>query len=468
MGRFLSPQKRTPNAPDPLATAVSPPLAAAPTPSPAVREESVSVFHWIGMWSVCLYLISGFATEVGTRVFHASPHLAVVAMVVMFITFVLTGGLFRSMRGRISQLWWGLMLWMIICIPFSTWRTGSIMMLSNYIPRSHILLFCLAAFLISFQQCRIFMLVSAVSSYSLLLWCYLFGVMDPLAGRFVIPGSVFYQNANDLGIQLAASLGGLVYLCMQKSLVWKLLGVLGFPITLFYILKTGSRGVFLSCIAFTLVVFLYSRGVAKVLVVVGAAATLAVALLIIPSDTLSRLVLLFLNPQEAVQSEEGLTQNEVYSIGSQMARWELIKLSLWYTMTNPVFGVGPGEFVDRVDGDAARESRHSTSAGTHNTYTQVSSECGLPGAFLYIAVLWLTIRTSHRLLMQSRGHPELTELHRMAFILLITTVTFAVNALFHHLTYTGHLALLAGQALACQRAVEPLLQRLRTNPAGAG
>jgi hypothetical protein len=426
------------------------------------REETASVFHWLGMWGLVLYLNSGFLSEVGVRTFGGSPHVGVIALAGMFIMFILTGGLFRCLRDKIGRFWLGFLIWMLICIVFSTWRTGSLAMVTDYVPRSYMLLFFLSAFLVDRRQCRVFMLATALSCYSTLLWCFLNGVMDPASGRFIIPQSLFYSNANDLGIQLAISLSGFLYLSMQRALVLRLFGFIGFPVALFYMLKTGSRGAFLACGVFVAVTFLYSRGVAKVAVIAGVAVTLAVAALAIPSSTLSRLVLIFLDPQEEARSEETYTQQEIYSIGSQMARWELVKLSLWCTVTNPLFGVGPGEFIDYVAGEAAKKSQRSGWAGTHNAYTQVSSECGLPGAFCYIAVLWLAIRTAYRLMIQSRGHPALTEMNKMAFALLATTATFAVCALFHHIAYTGHLALLAGQALAYDRATRPLLDPIRT------
>jgi O-antigen ligase len=321
------------------------------------------------------------------------------------------------------------------------------------------LLFFLSAFLLNLKQCRIFVLISALTGYCLLLWCSLYGVMDPASGRFMIPESLFFANANDLGSQLVISLGSFLYLCTQRSMFFRLFGIVGFPITLLFMLKTGSRGSALACVAFTAVVFLYSRGAAKILVIAGITAALAVAVATIPSTALSRLVLIFLNPEKEVRSEEAYSRQQMHDISSQIARWELLKLSLWYTVTNPVFGVGPGVFMDRVAGDDAKKSRRSGWVGTHNSYTQVSSESGLPGAFCYIAVLWLTIRTARRLLAQSRDHPVLTEINKLAFALLAMAVTFSVSAFFHHVAYTGYLALLAGQVLALNRASQPLLEK---------
>jgi len=59
---------------------------------------------------------------------------------------------------------------------------------------------------------------------------------------------------------------------------------------------------------------------------------------------------------------------------------------------------------------------------------------------------------------QSRGHPALAEVNKLAFTLLAMTVTFAVSALFHHIAYAAYLVLLAGQVVALGRAAQPLLE----------
>jgi len=47
------------------------------------------------------------------------------------------------------------------------------------------------------------------------------------------------------------------------------------------------------------------------------------------------------------------------------------------TATHPIFGVGPGQF----------ESVTQTWFLTHNTYTQLSSEVGIPGIILFLLIL---------------------------------------------------------------------------------
>jgi O-antigen ligase len=63
--------------------------------------------------------------------------------------------------------------------------------------------------------------------------------------------------------------------------------------------------------------------------------------------------------------------------GSAAVRRELLILSLKMTATHPIFGVGPGQF----------ENVTQTWFLTHNTYTQLSSEVGIPGFILFVLVL---------------------------------------------------------------------------------
>ena len=71
--------------------------------------------------------------------------------------------------------------------------------------------------------------------------------------------------------------------------------------------------------------------------------------------------------------------------GSAWARKHLFMLSLSTTMEHPLFGIGPGNFAI-VSG-----SWH----GTHNTYTQFSSEAGIPSLMLFALILWSCLRNLH-------------------------------------------------------------------------
>ena len=41
---------------------------------------------------------------------------------------------------------------------------------------------------------------------------------------------------------------------------------------------------------------------------------------------------------------------------------------------------------------SAAEGTRGQWLGTHNTYTQISSECGLPGLLFFVASLWFSLK----------------------------------------------------------------------------
>jgi hypothetical protein len=261
---------------------------------------------------------------------------------------------------------------------------------------------------------------------------------------------MFLANANDLAIQLLVSSGAFFYLASQKSLVSRLFGFAGLPVALYYVLRTGSRGTFLAAVVVFLFVSYYSRPGVRGILVAIAGITLVVALLAVPGQTLHRLTLIFLDPGSVAASGRVTSTQEASSVASQMQRWALLKLSVWYTITNPVFGVGQGQFINKVGGDAIAEGERSSWLGTHNMYTQISSECGIPAAALFISVLWLSIRSAIRLLKLSRTRGSTFPCESVAFSLLAMLVGFAVSGMFHHLAYSQFLPLLAGQAAALE------------------
>lgn len=72
--------------------------------------------------------------------------------------------------------------------------------------------------------------------------------------------------------------------------------------------------------------------------------------------------------------------------GSMDARRDLLNQSIEITLQHPLFGVGPGNF------QAITESWHVT----HNTYTELSSEAGIPALVIFLTIIGLTFRNLRR------------------------------------------------------------------------
>lgn len=455
MGRFLRLGQRTEAPPSAQGGAViAEKVAVAATP----KEEPGSLLHWVGLLALCLYLPSGLITELSLKLFGGHLYLAVVAMAVMMAAFLLSGGILRTVKSTIGKFWWALLAWMIIAAPFSYWKGGTLITLANYIPRAHFLLFFVSAFVVNLRQAQFLMRYQGALGYLYLIWCAIFGEVDPVTGRFGIPDSLFLANANDVAIQLLVSSGAFFYLATQRGWLSRLFGFAGWPIALYYLLKTGSRGTFLAAVVVFLLVGYFSRPVVRLTLAATAAITLVVALLAVPSDSLRRLTLIFLDPGSAVARGLATGDQEASSVASQMQRWALLKESVWYTVTHPVFGVGQGQFINKAGGDAASEGERSAWLGTHNMYTQMSSECGIPALALFVSVIWLSLRSSIRLLKLSRDAATTAPWESLAFPLFAMLTAFAVSGIFHHIAYSPLLPLLAGQVMVLEIIARPLPQ----------
>src|SRR5207302_4169399 len=64
--------------------------------------------------------------------------------------------------------------------------------------------------------------------------------------------------------------------------------------------------------------------------------------------------------------------------GSAEARKQLLIRSLELTAQHPLFGVGPGQFNE------LSKAWHES----HNSYTQLSSEAGIPALLIFLALMW--------------------------------------------------------------------------------
>ena len=178
----------------------------------------VSFAQQAGFAVLCVFVISGYANEFAMRIFHGKAYLSTVALAAMPLLLAASGNLVRGLRDVIGRLWLAMLLCMCLSVPFSVWRGGSLAMLLFYVAHCWIQLLFYAGFLVSLRHCRRLMFFLIASNFLLLLDCFLFGVVKD--GRFEIPGSIFFNNANDLALQLLIAVTQFLYLLYQRQR-WK-------------------------------------------------------------------------------------------------------------------------------------------------------------------------------------------------------------------------------------------------------
>lgn len=405
------------------------------TPRIGSTPPDSSLGQRAGFALLCIFSISAYANEFAVRMFHAKAYISTVSWVLLPLLMLLSGNLLRGMRDIIGRLWLAFLAWLCLAAPFSVWRGGSLLLLADYIPHGWIQLYYFAAFVISIGHLRRLMFFLVAANWLLLVDCYWFGSVQ--GGRLEIPDSVFFSNANDLSLQLIIAITQFMFLVFQPQ-VWKrLLGVAGIMGALVFMLRTAARGAFVAILTLALVSLLLGRNRIRYLLI--GVPVLAVALLLTPAPALHRMMLIALNPTADAQDES--------AVASQMQRTELFRQSLNYAITHPLMGVGPGQFAVAVFGDSVKEGKPAPWLGTHNSYTQVASECGIPAFLLYTSVIILALVSNFRIYRRSAGDSR-----TLAFCLFSGVLVYAICTFFFHIAYSSYLPSLAGLSVALRLA----------------
>jgi len=150
-----------------------------------------------------------------------------------------------------------------------------------------------------------------------------------------------------------------------------------------------------------------------------------------------------------VDPTELQTDKERYStIGSTEARMRLLKDSLRITAAHPLSGVGPGNFPVEQDKLAQARGEKSMWHVTHNTYTELSSEMGIPGLLLYMWMIVLAFKSLNAIIRVKERTPVWRELRLMALTLRAAFWAFLVVAFFASLAYNTDVPILVGIATA--------------------
>ena len=84
------------------------------------------------------------------------------------------------------------------------------------------------------------------------------------------------------------------------------------------------------------------------------------------------------------------------------------------------------------------------------TYTQLSSEVGVPGLLFYLGALWYSLRISFSTYRRLRREPDRTREANIAYAVFLTLFVFAVAAPFASLAYHFFFPVFAGLAVGLE------------------
>lgn len=419
-----------------------------------VTEIHPNLWQEVCFVILCAYLLSGFVNEFALRLIHGKTYISTVALVLLPGVFLVTGSAFRGASISFGKWWITFGLWLAICAPFSVWKSDTANILLNYYLRSYLLYFVICACVLTRRRLRMLMYVLGIGNVLIVLSCFAFGSVR--GGRFSVAGSnfSFLSNANELGLQLLMGITVLLFAFLRGGKFLRAVSIIFIALSVVYMLKTGSRGAFVAALA-VILAFLWLHRV-KIKALAAVLLLLVIALVLVPSHARHRLTYFSIADDTTVAD-----RGDASALESQMQRKQMFWDSVWITLRHPIFGVGPGEFMVEDSRDSEKNGERPAWRQTHNSYTQVSSEAGIPGFIFYVCSILSCLGLNHRVYRHTAGKRGLQDYAGSSLCMLLCTVGYAVGTIFDHLAYTGYLPIIAGVTAVTYFAARRALAALK-------
>jgi O-antigen ligase len=420
------------------------PIAAMGRPLISDRERQVSMMISIGF----LFLLGALFVQ-HTRFFDiylSGYRIPAVINLACFVAVLASGRLMTGLQLTINKLWIGLLFWGLLSGVFGIWRSNS-----------------LAAVMMGVQSLALFWAVVAFSANSQLLLrgLKLIGLMasaSAVAGLFLVGGSGTrlayargnFADPNEYSIWMMLGLPLLWLGAMQsKNFVFKAFYVGACAPILWAILKTGSRGALVALLVLALSIFVTGSWKGKVAIVVLILVGFFSFFLLLPQNLKDRYMTTMGSQELTAESAEKVAE----AIGSRNERLTLFLRSIEETIKSPLFGVGPNNFGIHYS-DLIKKERgvNAPSFTTHNTYTQLSSEMGIPGLMIFLAILFNAGGSLGFILRPTSKFNEgiSSRTRECAFYLRLALIAIAVGSFFLSLGYSSIYYILTGLICSCR------------------
>lgn len=418
-----------------MSTFAGPQLGTRPLPSrkppvfqPArVAEAPASLA--IKLLAFYVFLVTGRALDV-SRIWYL--HIPLMMFILLIIMTVAGGNLKRAMSLNVSKYFLAFTVWVVVCFPFSYWRAGSL-------PYVQWQLQSFAIFLIIVQTIR------SVSDWQKIAGAYAYATLTAallsfyigvnVQGRVALPGGTL-GDPNEFALTMVAGLP-FWWFKASRSSGFKKIAFLLATIPLYgAFARAGSRSGLIALMVLLLIAFVFAKGNQKVMILAGATIALAASSVLLPDYLKARYLTFFSHEGEY---DKATSRRLGADVASSEERKALLLQSLEMTLHHPILGVGPGDFsYVSWDERKAATGRGGESLVSHNTYTQISSETGLPGFFFFAATLVLSFRYTYRTYRESEETDP--ELFRCAQYLIYSSGALFAGIFFLSVGYTHILA----------------------------
>ncbi len=339
----------------------------------------------------------------------SSVPLAKIAGGIAIVSFILAapGRLRASKLPKEVFLMLALFGQLCLAVPFAYYRTGSFEVVMTVFLK--VLLISLVVMLAVNSESRLRKLLF-VQTVAMVLMA-VFSGWKYGGGRAsgVLYGD--FSNPNDFALCLTLAIPfAIMFILTARGLLDRALWAAASVALVYAAMITYSRGGFLALLAAAAASLYHYRStlIRRPILMILCATLGLIAFVASPKGYGQRLATIFHADQD--------------DTGSAQQRRFLLDRSIELTLEHPLLGVGPGMF----------ESRSGIWHVAHNTYTELSSEGGIPAMLLF---LWLLTRAFKNCREIQRNYSGKDNLHLIAAANQASLCALAVGALFSSLAY---------------------------------
>jgi len=424
------------------------------TPVAVARDDSPNPSAFWGMASIC-WLASVFILY--SRFFDLvlkGLYIPRVVISLMLLFFAISGRPLVFLRSGVGKIMLVFLSWASFTLIFSVWKGGSLPFYFELLIS--LLFFAVAASLPNTIS------NAKKSHYALAFSGLLAALMSiplgaDLNGRLALrDGSYADPNYYALGLlaivpffwEMAAS---------TKSNAVKAFAWLSLVPICWALIKTGSRGAMFGLVAMLLVLLVISPLKKKIVLVLVCAIGLATVIVTVPDYLRARYFTIFSLDSGHAKGDSSDLDRLRSDINSSEGRKLLLMESIALTLEHPLVGVGLGNFQAAVYDEAkAKGIVHNEWMATHNSYTQISCETGLPGLFLVLCLIGVSFNNVRCVLKGAAPAGDKPDIaaYAAAKSLLLSLAVVCTCAFFLAVGYEFTIYLWAGLTVSLRRVYE--------------
>jgi hypothetical protein len=404
--------------------------------SVAVRNDPVRKAAFFSAVALT-FIRCSLLNETLAHQFNFKPYLLYVFGIPTILGILVSGSLLRPFRFKPAYYWLGFALWIVLTVPFSIWKGGSFSIVATYWRTEVIMLFALGALITTWEEWQTMFRAIALACVVSLVTVRIFGQVDINSRLQLEFGMV--ANSNDYPGHLLMLLPSLLWVASAgKSLLTRIGALAAFGYGIYVILASSSRGA-LVALAVGFVYFLFSANRTQ----------RVVALAFVPIVLLVTFSFMSEQATQRIFSFSATSSPSEEARESSAIRSRLLKDSVWYALHKPIFGLGPGNF-ETAEGQS--ESRLWRPA--HNSYTEVASECGIPGLILFVGGIVSSFLIFRRIGRDLGTNVQAANFTYAAFCMRLAMVMFCTAILFLNFSYFFYLPTLGGISIAMGYAAD--------------